>query len=111
MQLEEMERNNRSELITNTLDDQHDFRAQLAQMEIDMSSHKWKHFVNRQDEINRDLGDVGLKPSHAQYGIAVAAICNAKRPRSVISVPSGRGKSRIIAAIIAMRAQSPRLFR
>ena len=79
-------------------------------MDIDMSDYKWKHFVNRQDEISRALNDVGLKPNHAQYGIGVGAVCNAKRPRCIISVPSGKGKSRIIAAIIAIRAQSQKLF-
>ena len=80
-------------------------------MEIDMSETKWKHFVNRHDEISTTLNDVELKPNHAQYGIAVGAICDAKRPRCIICVPSGKGKSRIIAAIIAMRARSPYFFK
>ena len=111
MKIEELERNNKSELITTAHDDQHDFKGQLAQMQIDMSDYKWKHFVNRQAEISTTLNDVGLKPNHAQYGIGVGAICNVKRPRSIITVPSGKGKSRIIAAIIAMRAKSPKLFK
>ena len=104
--MEEMERKNKSELITTVHGDQHDFEAQLAQMDVEITEYKWKLFVRMHDQISTTLNDVGLKPNQAQYGIAVGAICNDKMPRSIISVPSGKGKSRIIAAIIAMRAKS-----
>ena len=104
--MEEMERKNKNELITTVHGDQHDFEAQLARMDVEITDYKWKLFVKMQDQISTTLNDVGLKPNQAQYGIAVGAICNDKMPRSIISVPSGKGKSRIIAAIIAMRAKS-----
>ena len=40
-----------------------------------------------------------------KFGCAIAALCDKRRPRSIISVPSGKGKSRIIAAAVALAAR------
>ena len=106
MEVAELERSNQSQLVSTFMNDQHDFAAQLGQMGIVMSDNKWRQYIKRQAEISAPLADVGLEPNNTQYGCAVGAICDGSRQRCIISVPSGKGKSRIIAAIIAMRAQS-----
>ena len=56
----------------------------------------------RYDDLVKHMIDVDLLPNASQYGIAVAAV-NDLRHKSLISMPSGQGKSRVIAAIIAIR--------
>ena len=87
------------------LKDTHDFGLQLAAMDIDINETQYKTYVKRRHETERSLADIGLLPNNNQFGCAVGAVIDRKRPRNVISVPSGKGKSRIIAAVIALRAQ------
>lgn len=46
-----------------------------------------------------------LGPNNTQYACAVACVCDPKRARTFLAVPSGQGKSRIIATIIALKAE------
>lgn len=47
--------------------------------------------------------NVELLPNNNQYACAVAALWDDRKPRSFINVPSGMGKSRVIAALIALK--------
>lgn len=49
------------------------------------------------------MADIGLEVNNNQYGCAVAAICEPNRKRTILGIPSGKGKSRVIAAIIALK--------
>ena len=58
--------------------------------------------MNRQEKVNYDLGNINFVPNNSQFGCAVAALCDKRKPRSIISIPTGKGKSRVIAAVIAL---------
>ena len=51
-----------------------------------------------------DLGNIDFVPNNSQFGCAVAALCDKRKPRTMISVPTGKGKSRVIAAVVALAA-------
>ena len=87
------------------LEDEPEFDAQLERMGIILKENRWQQYVNRQPQVNADLLMVHLQPNNVQFGCAVAALCDKRRPRSIISVPSGKGKSRIIAAAVALAAR------
>ena len=55
--------------------------------------------------MNADLRTVGLLPNNNQFGCAIAGLCDKRRRRNIISVPSGKGKSRIIAAAVVLAAR------
>ena len=83
------------------LEDREDFQAQLVKMQCeDISKSMLKRLRKLQHDVNRDLAPVGLQPNNAQYGCAVAALYKREHSRSIISVPTGKGKSRIIAAVV-----------
>ena len=46
-----------------------------------------------------------MEPNNTQYACAVAAICDPKRHRTFMAVPSGQGKSRIIATVVALKKE------
>ena len=87
------------------LEDELEFDAQLERMGIDLSDSKWAEYVKRQDQVNADLRTVSLLPNNNQFACAVAGLCEKRRRRNIISVPSGKGKSRIIAAAVVLAAR------
>ena len=74
-------------------------------MGIDLSTRKYKTFVGHQEHVDKVLDGVGLGANSNQFGVAAAVLLKAKTPRMLLSVPSGKGKSRIIAAIITLQAE------
>ena len=86
------------------LDDESDFEEQLEKMDVNISNNKHRQYTKHQKQVNKDLLPCHLQPNNAQFGCAVAALCDKKQPRSIISVPSGKGKSRVIASIVALAA-------
>ena len=71
-------------------------------MGVDLSETKWHQYVKLQERVNYDLGNINFVPNNNQFGCAVAALCDKRKPRTIISVPTGKGKSRVIAAVVAL---------
>ena len=86
------------------LEDEDDFDDQLERMDVDISDRKYRQYLSHQRQVNKDLLPCHLQPNNVQFGCAVAALCDKKKTRNIISVPSGKGKSRIIAAVVALAA-------
>ena len=61
-------------------------------------------YTKRREKIRSLLADVDLECNKNQFGCTVAAICDPKRKRTLLAIPSGKGKSRVIAAIIALKS-------
>ena len=76
----------------------------LAEMSVTMAKEKLDRFVSRQQQVAKILGQVDITINNNQFAAAVAAIHDPKSKRQVLSVPSGMGKSRIIAAVVAMKS-------
>ena len=74
-------------------------------MEISLSQRTYDYFRRLRKAIDRDLRCVGLPCNNIQYACAVAAVSNRSRPRVIVQIPSGRGKSRVMAAVIALKAR------
>ena len=58
--------------------------------------------------VTEKLALVNLRPNNTQYACAVACVGDPKRARTFLAVPSGQGKSRIIAAVVALKAELDR---
>ena len=71
-------------------------------MGIAMPPKDLLRYREQKDAITDKLELVNLKPNNTQYACAVACVCDPKRARTFLAVPSGQGKSRIIATIIAL---------
>lgn len=56
-----------------------------------------------QDKIQQIFSQVDYAINNNQFAAAVAALCSPKSKRQFLTVPSGMGKSRIIAAVLALK--------
>ena len=70
----------------------------------DIKPNSLKRYYKQKKSVTDELSSVGLQPNNSQYGCAVAALYKTQNSRSIISVPTGKGKSRIIAAVVALAA-------
>ena len=71
-------------------------------MNVPLTEKQIKMYNDRRAYLNSYLNDIQLQVNNNQYGCAVAATCQ-RKPRSIVAVPPGKGKSRIIAALIALK--------
>ena len=56
-----------------------------------------------QDKIQQIFSQVDYAINNNQFAAAIAALCSPKSKRQFLTVPSGMGKSRIIAAVLALK--------
>ena len=74
-------------------------------MQISLSNPKQKSFEKQFDQINRELKSIDYSLNNNQIACAIAVLTNnAKHKRIFLTIPPGKGKSRVIAALIAYKA-------
>ena len=85
-----------------SLKDTDNWTKKLREMEVHLTEKQIKTYNDRRAYTDSYLNDIELQVNNNQYGCAVAATCE-RKPRTIVAVPPGKGKSRIIAAIIALK--------
>ena len=85
------------------LRDSTDIGAKLREMGISPTPERLTQFLSKQVEVAGVLDPINLSVNNNQFACAVAAVY-ADSKRQFLSVPSGMGKSRIIAAVIALQS-------
>lgn len=77
-------------------------KVQLQEMRVPFDDAKLKRFTELQQEVAQVLDPVNLSVNNNQFATAIAATCDDGK-RQFLGVPSGMGKSRIIAAVIVLK--------
>ena len=72
-------------------------------MDVTLTPYMVKRYANKQNEITQKLEVCKLAPNNSQYACAVACVSESKR--TFLAVPSGQGKSRVIATVIALLSE------
>ena len=85
-----------------SLQDTDDWTDKLREMNVPLTEKQIQTYNDRRAYTDSYLNDIQLQVNNNQYGCAVAATCE-RKPRIIVAVPPGKGKSRIMAAIIALK--------
>ena len=72
-------------------------------MGIELPPAMLERYVQKQDKVRGVLQQIDYSVNNNQFAAAVAALCDPKSRRQFLSVPSGMGKSRIIAAVLVLK--------
>ena len=83
------------------LQDSDDIVVKLREMGIVLSEQRTAQFLSKQAAVADVLDPIELSVNNNQFACAIAAVYDDKK-RQFLSVPSGMGKSRIIAAVITL---------
>lgn len=73
-------------------------------MGIALSMSKLRTYKENFERINKEFRPIDYALNNNQIACAIAAIAEKKKKRIFLTVPPGKGKSRIISAIIAYKA-------
>ena len=84
------------------LEDSESIEKRLKEMGIDLPSNKIKAYTEKQESVRKILAQNKFSINNNQFACAVAALCDSRYKRTLLSIPPGKGKSRVIAAIIAL---------
>ena len=80
------------------------FQAQLIAMGVDMKGINEAYWTQMYERIRNTLADYDFLPNPTQFGCAIAILKWDGGHRRLLMMPSGQGKSRVIACLIAIRA-------
>ena len=83
------------------LEDSDDIVVKLREMGIVLNEQRIAAFLSKQAAVADVLDPIKLSVNNNQFACAIAAVYDEKK-RQFLSVPSGMGKSRIIAAVITL---------
>ena len=86
------------------LHDADSMQLKLKEMGYDLPPKLLDAFVSKQSRLKQIFAQVDYAVNNNQFAAAVAALCDKKSKRQFITVPSGMGKSRIIAAVLALKS-------
>ena len=89
--------------VVQSLEDKDCYLERLQEMKVPLTPNQIAKYTARKEAIDAYLEDIGLQVNNNQFGCAVAATYDSKKPRTILAVPSGKGKSRIMAAVIALK--------
>ena len=71
-------------------------------MGIELPPAMLERYVQKQDKVRGILQQIDYSVNN-QFAAAVAVLCDPKSRRQFLSIPSGLGKSRIIAAVLVLK--------
>ena len=59
--------------------------------------------MKKQKRVREILAQNNFSVNNNQFACAVAALCDSRHRRNFLSIPPGKGKSRVIVAVIVLR--------
>ena len=77
-------------------------------MGIELPPAMLERYVQKQDKVQGILQQIDYSVNNNQFAAAVAVLCDPKSRRQFLSVPSGMGKSRILAAVLVLKHEYDR---
>ena len=93
------------ETLNLALDDNRNIEQRLGEMQVMPHSTRLKQFKERFANINMELKQIEYSLNNNQIACAIAALYEKKKNKQIfLTIPPGKGKSRVIAAIIAYKA-------